>query len=39
MQCNALTDRQDKDGGNEEEGEDHPVGCCQMVVVVWNIKS
>ena len=29
-----LTDREDEDGGDEEEGEDHPVGCCQLVVVV-----
>ena len=29
--------RQDNDGGDQDKGENHPVGSCQPVVVVWSI--
>ena len=31
-----LTDRDDKDGGDEKKGEDHPVEGGQMEVVICN---
>ena len=34
--CN-VTDREDKDGGQEEEGEDNPVGFGQFEVLVCNV--
>ena len=34
MKVIYLTDREDGDGDDEEEGEDHPEGCCQLEEVV-----
>ena len=40
MKVIYLTDREDGDGDDEEEGEYHPEDCCQLEEVVWtNVQS